>query len=107
MAEFVFKLPDVGEGTVEAEIAAWYVDVGERVEEDQPLVDVMTDKATVQIGSPVAGTVTSIHARPGDKAAVGSALVSFNISAAQAPGPSAQAPGQLESRVPPRDEPEP
>ncbi len=57
MATYVFKLPDVGEGVAEAEIIQWHVKVGDRVKEDQPLVDVMTDKATVEISSPVAGTV--------------------------------------------------
>ena len=57
MGKFIFKLPDVGEGTAEAEIVAWHVAVGERVEEDAPLVDVMTDKATVEMTSPVAGVV--------------------------------------------------
>ena len=49
MGRFVFRLPDVGEGTAEAEIVAWHVAIGQVVEEDQPLVDVMTDKATVEI----------------------------------------------------------
>ena len=64
----------------EAEIAAWHVNVGDDVREDQPLVDVMTDKATVEIGSPIAARVTAIHVAVGDKAAVGSVLVEFNIA---------------------------
>lgn len=75
MGQFSFKLPDVGEGTAEAEIAEWRVKVGDRVEEDQPLVDMMTDKATVELTSPVAGVVQSIAGKAGDKAAVGSVLV--------------------------------
>ncbi len=58
MGIFVFKLPDVGEGTAEAEIVAWHVKVGDTVEEDQNLVDVMTDKATVEMTAPVSGKVT-------------------------------------------------
>src|SRR5690606_10887785 len=75
MGQYSFKLPDVGEGTAEAEIAEWRVKVGDRVEEDQPLVDMMTDKATVELTSPVAGVVQSIAGKAGDKAAVGSVLV--------------------------------
>ncbi|MFL6720882.1 MAG: biotin/lipoyl-containing protein, partial [Sphingomonas sp.] len=55
MARFEFKLPDIGEGIAEAEIVAWHVAVGEAIKEDQPLVDVMTDKATVEIGAHVYG----------------------------------------------------
>ena len=57
MGQYVFKLPDVGEGTAEAEIVAWHVRVGDVVKEDAPLVDVMTDKATVEMTSPVAGKI--------------------------------------------------
>lgn len=80
MASFVFKLPDVGEGTAEAELVTWHVKPGDVVDEDQPLVDVMTDKATVEITSPVAGVVTTIHGQPGDMAAVGSALVVLEVA---------------------------
>ena len=66
MGRYVFKLPDVGEGTAEAEIVAWYVVVGQAVDEDQPLLDVMTDKATVEMTSPVAGRVTEVIFFPND-----------------------------------------
>ncbi|MBP2302731.1 dihydrolipoamide acetyltransferase family protein [Azospirillum picis] len=79
MARHVFKLPDVGEGTAEAEIVAWHVAPGDRVAEDQTLVDVMTDKATVEIPSPVAGTVLSINGEPGAMLAVGSELVVLEV----------------------------
>lgn len=69
------KLPDVGEGVTEAEIVAWHVAVGDQVEEEQTLLDVMTDKATVEMPSPVAGEVVAIHGAVGDFAAVGSVLV--------------------------------
>ncbi len=75
MGRFVFKLPDVGEGTAEAELVAWHVAVGDRVAEDQPLADVMTDKATVELTSPVAGVVRELHGAPGDMRAVKSELV--------------------------------
>lgn len=101
MGQYSFKLPDVGEGTAEAEIAEWRVKVGDRVEEDQPLVDMMTDKATVELTSPVAGIVQSIAGKAGEKAAVGSVLVVLetaggassadqNKQTAVAPHPAAQ-----------------
>ncbi|MFN3537542.1 MAG: dihydrolipoamide acetyltransferase family protein, partial [Brevundimonas sp.] len=73
----VFKLPDVGEGTAEAELVSWHVKVGDAVEEDQILAEVMTDKATVEITSPYAGTVAVLHGEPGQALAVGGPLVSF------------------------------
>ena len=82
MARYVFKLPDVGEGTAEAEIVAWHVAVGDRVTEDQQLVDVMTDKATVEMTCPVSGTVVSLRGRPGEMAVVGGPLVEFEIDGA-------------------------
>ncbi len=85
MGRYVFKLPDVGEGTAEAEIVAWHVKVGDEVREDQQLVDVMTDKATVEITSPVAGTIVSLNGQPGDMAAVGAMLVEFETEGAEEP----------------------
>ncbi len=79
MGRYVFKLPDVGEGTAEAEIVAWHVKIGDAVSEDQNLVDVMTDKATVEMTSPVSGKVLSIHGEPGEMAAVGSPLVELEV----------------------------
>ena len=79
MGRYVFKLPDVGEGTAEAEIVAWHVKVGDQIGEDQNLVDVMTDKATVEMTSPVTGKVVSIHGEPGQMAAVGSPLVELEV----------------------------
>ncbi|WEK40910.1 MAG: 2-oxo acid dehydrogenase subunit E2 [Candidatus Brevundimonas colombiensis] len=76
---YVFKLPDVGEGTAEAELVAWRVKVGDAVEEDQILAEVMTDKATVEITSPVAGTVVVLHSQVGQQAPVGGPLVSFKV----------------------------
>ena len=82
MARYVFKLPDVGEGMAEAEIVAWHVAVGDRVKEDQHIADVMTDKATVEMTSPVAGTVVSLNGRPGEMAAVGAPLIEFELDGA-------------------------
>ncbi len=82
MGRYVFKLPDVGEGTAEAEIVAWHVAVGDRIKEDQNLVDVMTDKATVEMTSPVTGVVVSLHGEPGAMAAVGAPLVELEVEGA-------------------------
>ncbi|WP_294262247.1 dihydrolipoamide acetyltransferase family protein [uncultured Sphingomonas sp.] len=75
MALFKFRLPDIGEGISEAEIVAWHVAVGDRVEEDQSLADMMTDKATVEMESPVAGTVVELAGEVGDQVPIGSTLV--------------------------------
>ena len=61
MAKYDFKLPDIGEGVVEGEVVTWHVSVGDSVSEDDPIVDVMTDKATVTIPSPTDGTVLSLN----------------------------------------------
>ena len=82
MGNYVFKLPDVGEGTAEAEIVAWHVKVGDVIAEDQNLVDVMTDKATVEMTSPVSGKVTAIHGEPGEMAPVGAPLVELEVEGA-------------------------
>jgi len=82
MGRYVFKLPDVGEGTAEAEIVAWHVKVGDKIEEDQNLVDVMTDKATVEMTSPVTGVVVSLHGAPGEMATVGAPLVELDVEGA-------------------------
>lgn len=88
---FEFKLPDIGEGVVEAEIVAWHVAVGDTVEEDAPLADVMTDKATVEVPSPVAGKVLELRGAVGDKVRVGSVLVVLDAPSAGAQ-PKATAP---------------
>lgn len=75
MARFTFRLPDIGEGIAEAEIVAWHVRVGERVEEDQQVADMMTDKATVEMESPVSGIVVELAGEVGDQVAIGSALM--------------------------------
>jgi 2-oxoisovalerate dehydrogenase E2 component (dihydrolipoyl transacylase) len=89
MARFVFKLPDIGEGIAEAEIAEWRVKVGDTVEEDQPLVDMMTDKATVELTSPVAGKVVAIAGDAGSLVATGSELVVLETEGAVAAEPEA------------------
>ncbi|HYW15108.1 MAG TPA: dihydrolipoamide acetyltransferase family protein [Allosphingosinicella sp.] len=75
MARFEFKLPDIGEGIAEAEIVAWHIAVGDEVKEDQQLADMMTDKATVEMESPVAGKVLQLAGEVGDQIPIGSVLV--------------------------------
>src|SRR5713226_3997590 len=76
----IIKLPDVGEGVAEAEIVEWHVEVGQSVLEDQLLAAVMTDKATVEIPSPVAGTVVALGAEVGSVLAVGAELVRLEVA---------------------------
>ncbi|MEL0154539.1 dihydrolipoamide acetyltransferase family protein [Sphingopyxis sp.] len=74
MARYSFRLPDIGEGIAEAEIVAWHVKIGERVEEDAQLADMMTDKATVEMESPVSGIVVELAGEVGDMVSIGSTL---------------------------------
>lgn len=67
---FVFNLPDIGEGLVEGELVKWNVKAGDKVEENQPLASVLTDKAEVEIPSPKTGTIATLHAKPGQKVKV-------------------------------------
>lgn len=80
MSIFTFNLPDIGEGIAEAEIVAWHVKVGDTVEEDDQLADVMTDKATVEMEAPVSGTIVAIAGEPGDIIAIGSMLVEIEVT---------------------------
>jgi len=77
MSEYIFKLPDLGEGTVESEIGEWNVKVGDRIAEDAVVGTMMTDKAAVELNSPVSGTVLSLAGEPGDMIPVGAPLVVF------------------------------
>ncbi|HVF82709.1 MAG TPA: dihydrolipoamide acetyltransferase family protein [Sphingomicrobium sp.] len=88
MATYQFKLPDIGEGIAEAEIVAWHIKVGDRVEEDQQLADMMTDKATVEMESPVAGRVKALAGEVGDQIAIGSVLVEIETESAEAAAPA-------------------
>ena len=103
---YVFKLPDVGEGTAEAELVGWHVKVGDMVEEDQIVAEVMTDKATVELTSPVAGKVVQLHGEAGQALPVGGPLVSFdidgagNVSAAAPVAAAAPAPAKVEAPKP-------
>ena len=79
MGKFTFRLPDIGEGIAEAEIVAWHVKVGDRIEEDGRVADVMTDKATVEMESPVTGIVLEVAGAEGDMIAIGSPLVVIEV----------------------------
>lgn len=79
MGTHVIKMPDIGEGIAQVELVEWLVAVGDNVSEDQILADVMTDKATVQIPSPVSGTVIALAAKPGTVMAVGSELIRLQV----------------------------
>lgn len=93
MARFTFRLPDIGEGIAEAEIVAWHVKVGDRIEEDQQVADMMTDKATVEMESPVSGVVVELAGEVGDQVAIGAALMVVETEEAVAEeAPVAEAP---------------
>src|SRR2546430_12037497 len=102
MAQFEFKLPDIGEGVVEGEIVKWLVKAGDQIVESQPLVEVMTDKATVTIPSPRRGKVVRTVGREGDIAKVHSTLVVLEVdgAGASAAAPSAGTPAQAAPSLP-------
>jgi pyruvate dehydrogenase E2 component (dihydrolipoamide acetyltransferase) len=87
MAMFEFRLPDIGEGVAEGEVVAWHVEPGQVVKEDQEMVEVMTDKATVTIGAPKAGRIARLNATVGEKVKVGAVLVVIDPSGAAAVAP--------------------
>jgi 2-oxoisovalerate dehydrogenase E2 component (dihydrolipoyl transacylase) len=103
MSQFTFKMPDLGEGTVDAEIVAWHTKPGDLVREDQLIVEVMTDKAAVEVPAPVSGRVVSINGAPGEKVAVGSPLIVFELTDATAP---AEAPAPAAPPAAPAARPE-
>src|SRR5260221_3250735 len=94
MSKFEFKLPDIGEGVAEGEIVNWLVNEGDSVTENQEMVEVMTDKATVTIGAPKTGKVAERRFKVGDTVPVGDVLVGLDVAGdrAAAPAPAAKAP---------------
>jgi 2-oxoisovalerate dehydrogenase E2 component (dihydrolipoyl transacylase) len=106
MSEHIFKLPDLGEGTVESEIGEWFIKVGEYVEEETIVGTMMTDKAAVELASPISGTVIKLAGEPGDIVAVGAALVVFETDgeAAAVAGEKAE---ETESEPAPEPKPTP
>lgn len=112
MGTFRFKLPDIGEGIAEAEVVAWHVAVGDVVEEDAPLADLMTDKATVEMTAPVAGKIVKLAGEVGEMIAIGSILAEFETEddAEPAPEPTPaveEAPNEAAQVVKPEPTPEP
>ncbi len=102
MSNYVFKLPDLGEGTVEAEIVNWRVKPGDTVAEDDVLVEVMTEKAAVEVPAPVAGRVVSTTGTPGDMVPVGAELIVIETAtAAAAPSARAEPPASSPPAAPP------
>lgn len=100
MARFTFRLPDIGEGIAEAEIVAWHVKVGDRVEEDQQVADMMTDKATVEMESPVSGIVVELAGEVGDQVPIGSALMVVETEGDVADEPEATpVSGEVEEQI--------
>src|SRR5665647_2161126 len=85
MATQTIKMPDIGEGMAEVELVAWHVQVGDAVTEDQILADVMTDKATVEIPSSVAGTVVSLNVTAGQVVAVGTEIIHIEVQGSAQP----------------------
>jgi 2-oxoisovalerate dehydrogenase E2 component (dihydrolipoyl transacylase) len=109
MTRYVFKMPDLGEGTVEAEVVAWHVKVGDTVQEDQVMAEVMTDKAAVEVPAPVTGRVVAINGQPGDLVRVGSELIVFETESSEdlaSPAPVGEGEGLKSSQPsPPRPAP--
>jgi 2-oxoisovalerate dehydrogenase E2 component (dihydrolipoyl transacylase) len=119
MTQYTFKMPDLGEGTVSAEVLKWYVAPGDTVAEDQVIAEVMTEKAAIEVPSPVGGRVLSIHGQPGETVAVGSPLIVFEtgeggasaaatVAASEAPAQAAtavQADGPARAAVEPAERP--
>ena len=104
MGTYAFKLPDIGEGVVEGEVVEWMVSVGDVVKEDDPILSVMTDKATVEIPSPVDGKVTKIIGEPGDILPVGEVCIEFEVDGAGNASASAE---EAEPKPEPVAEPTP
>ena len=99
---FVFELPEVGEGVIEGELVKWLVSVGDTVQEDQPICELMTDKATIEISSPKDGTVHKLHCDVGDIIEVHTPLIEIDTDGS-AP-PKVQAPPKESSPTPPKVE---
>ncbi len=107
MGIFAFKLPDIGEGVVEGEVVEWMVSVGDTVKEDDPILSVMTDKATVEIPSPTDGVVKSLVGEPGTILAVGQVCIEFETDGDGTPVEEAPEPVEEVVEEAPTPEPEP
>jgi 2-oxoisovalerate dehydrogenase E2 component (dihydrolipoyl transacylase) len=100
MTRYVFKMPDLGEGTVEAEIVAWHVQVGDHVTEDQVMAEVMTEKAAVEVPAPVTGRVVSLTGGPGDMVRVGAELIVFDTESGETLAPAPAPAGESKAPSP-------
>ncbi|MCH1442719.1 MAG: 2-oxo acid dehydrogenase subunit E2 [Candidatus Poseidoniaceae archaeon] len=107
MGTFAFKLPDIGEGVVEGEVVEWMVSVGDAVKEDDPILSVMTDKATVEIPAPCDGTVSKIIGEAGDILPVGVVCIEFDVDGDGNASASEEAPAKEEVESKPELTPEP
>ena len=107
MGIYAFKLPDIGEGVVEGEVVEWMVSVGDTVKEDDPILSVMTDKATVEIPSPTDGVVKSLVGEPGTILAVGQVCIEFETDGEGTPVEEAPEPVEEVVEEAPEPEPEP
>ena len=107
MGTFAFKLPDIGEGVVEGEVVEWMVSVGDTVKEDDPILSVMTDKATVEIPAPCDGTVSKIIGEAGDILPVGVVCIEFDVDGDGNASASDEAPAKEEIESKPEPTPEP
>ena len=107
MGTFAFKLPDIGEGVVEGEVVEWMVSVGDTVKEDDPILSVMTDKATVEIPAPCDGTVSKIIGEAGDILPVGVVCIEFDVDGDGNASASDEAPAKEEAESKPEPTPEP
>ncbi|RJU97081.1 MAG: 2-oxo acid dehydrogenase subunit E2 [Candidatus Poseidoniales archaeon] len=107
MGTFAFKLPDIGEGVVEGEVVEWMVSVGDTVKEDDPILSVMTDKATVEIPAPCDGTVSKIIGEAGDILPVGVVCIEFDVDGDGNASASEEAPAKEEVESKPEPTPEP
>ena len=107
MGIFAFKLPDIGEGVVEGEVVEWMVSVGDTVKEDDPILSVMTDKATVEIPSPTDGVVKSLVGEPGTILAVGQVCIELETDGEGTPVEEAPEPEEEVGEEAPEPEPEP
>ena len=100
---FVFDLPEVGEGVIEGELVKWLVSTGDSVQEDQPICELMTDKATIEISSPKSGTVHKLHCEVGDIIAVHTPLIEIDTGAGAAPAPSPTPKPAVRQPPPPKE----
>jgi len=102
-----YRLPEIGEGVVEGEIVEWHVAIGDQVKHDQPLVSILTDKATVEIDAQFSGVIVSRNGEPGDMVAVGGPVVTYDeagsapVAVPPAPKSSGQAQAQAQTKAAP------